>query len=187
MIRIGLLGEIGSGKSFVAKQFGYPVFNADDEVKKIYKKNIGCFKKLNKKFPNDIKSFPVNKIQLIKILDKKNIKILSKIVHPYVRKALKKFLKKNKEKKYVILDIPLLVENKLYNKSDILIYVKTTRRIISKRIKKRKKLNKKLLIILKSQQLVSNKKIKLSRYIINNSLDKKNTLKQIIKIKKKIK
>ena len=38
MIRIGVIGDIGSGKSYVAKQFGYPVFNADVEVAKIYKK-----------------------------------------------------------------------------------------------------------------------------------------------------
>ena len=38
MIVVGIIGDIGSGKSFVAKQFGYPVFNADYEVNKIYKK-----------------------------------------------------------------------------------------------------------------------------------------------------
>ncbi len=39
MIRIGILGDIGSGKTHVAKSFGYPVFNADKEVGKLYKKN----------------------------------------------------------------------------------------------------------------------------------------------------
>ena len=39
MIKIGILGDIGSGKSFVAKIFGYPVFNADEEVSKLYKNN----------------------------------------------------------------------------------------------------------------------------------------------------
>ena len=38
MIKIGVVGEIGSGKTFVANNFGYPVFNADLEVAKIYKK-----------------------------------------------------------------------------------------------------------------------------------------------------
>ena len=36
MKRIGIVGDIGSGKSYVAKHFGYPVFNADEEVSKIY-------------------------------------------------------------------------------------------------------------------------------------------------------
>ena len=49
MIRIGILGDIGSGKSYVAKNFGYPVFNADEEVAKLYKKDKKIFKKLKKK------------------------------------------------------------------------------------------------------------------------------------------
>ena len=39
MIKIGILGDIGSGKSYVAQNFGYPIFNADYEVAKIYKQN----------------------------------------------------------------------------------------------------------------------------------------------------
>ena len=49
MKRIGILGDIGSGKSYIAKLFGYPVFNADTEVGQIYKKNKNVFKKLKKK------------------------------------------------------------------------------------------------------------------------------------------
>ena len=48
MIRIGILGDIGSGKSYVAKNFGYPVFNADYEVSKIYKKNKKIYFKIKK-------------------------------------------------------------------------------------------------------------------------------------------
>ena len=61
MIKIGIIGGIGSGKSFVAKKFGYPVFNADKEVSKIYKKNKNCFKRLKKNFPNHIFSSPIKK------------------------------------------------------------------------------------------------------------------------------
>ena len=58
MIRIGILGNIGSGKSYVAKKFGYPVFDADYEVSKLYKKDKKIFKKLKKKLPKQISSFP---------------------------------------------------------------------------------------------------------------------------------
>ena len=46
MIKIGILGDIGAGKSYVAKKFGYPVFNADVEVGKLYKKDKRIFNKM---------------------------------------------------------------------------------------------------------------------------------------------
>ena len=48
MIRIAVVGDIGSGKSYIATLFGYPVFNADLEVAKIYNTNRSCFKRLKK-------------------------------------------------------------------------------------------------------------------------------------------
>ena len=63
MIRLAVLGDIGSGKSYLAKQFGCPVFNADNEVAKIYKKNRSCFNKLKNKLPKYIKYYPINKIE----------------------------------------------------------------------------------------------------------------------------
>ena len=76
MIRIGILGEIGSGKSFVANNFGYPVFNADYEVSKLYKKDKKTFKKLNKKLPKYISAFPINKNEITKAIlsNKANLK-----------------------------------------------------------------------------------------------------------------
>ena len=52
MIRIGILGEIGAGKTYIAKNFGYPVFNADYEVAQLYKNNKKIFNKLKKKYQN---------------------------------------------------------------------------------------------------------------------------------------
>ena len=65
MIIIGILGEIGSGKSYVARNFGYPVFNADYEVAKLYQKNKNVFKKLKAKLPKYIYSFPIIYSQLL--------------------------------------------------------------------------------------------------------------------------
>ena len=65
MIKIGIVGDIGSGKSFIAKQFGYPVFDADNEVRKIYRKDKKCFIKLNKAIPKHILSFPIKKKEIV--------------------------------------------------------------------------------------------------------------------------
>ena len=49
MIRVGVIGGIGSGKSFISKLFKSPVFDADKEVNALYKNSLDCYKKLNKK------------------------------------------------------------------------------------------------------------------------------------------
>ena len=118
MIKIGVLGDIGSGKSFVAKKFGYPVFNADHEVHKIYKNDLRVFNKLKKILPQHIHTFPINKNEISKAIlsDNRNLKRIVKIVHLEVRKKMKIFFNKNKSKKIIILDIPLLLENKLVKK-----------------------------------------------------------------------
>ena len=126
MIRICTIGGIGSGKSFISKLFKYPVFNADNVVKNIYRNDKNCFKNLKKKLPKFISSFPIKKSDLIKAIssNRNNLRIVSSIVHPIVRKKMKFFLKENKSSKIVVMDIPLLIENKLYKKNDILVFVK---------------------------------------------------------------
>ncbi len=186
MIRVGVLGNIGSGKSFIAKLFNQPVFNADQEVEKIYKKNKQCFKNLKKKIPFFIKSFPIKKIELIKAInkDKKNLEKISSIVHPLVRKKLIIFLKKNKNKKMVILDIPLLIENKLNKKKDILLFIKSNKKNTLNRLKKRPHFDAKILKKLKNNQADLLKKRKFANYIIDNNFSI-NIMKSKIKILKK--
>ena len=96
MIRIGILGDIGSGKSYVSNCFGYPVFNADHEVSKLYKKNKKIFLKLKKILPQNIKSFPMEKKEITEAILQKNsnLKKIIKIVHAEVRKKMNFFLKK---------------------------------------------------------------------------------------------
>ena len=73
MIVVGVLGDIGAGKSFVSKQFKCPIFNADIEVNKIYRNSKTCYKKLKNKLPKYLKSYPIDKIELTKaILAKSN-------------------------------------------------------------------------------------------------------------------
>ena len=125
MIRVGILGDIGSGKSHIAKNFGYPVFNADSEVGELYKKDRKIFNKLKKVLPKYIYSFPVNKKEISNAIlaNKSNLKKIVKIVHLEIRKKMNIFIKKNINQKIVILDIPLLLENKINTKNDILVFV----------------------------------------------------------------
>ncbi len=186
MIRVGIIGGIGSGKSFISKLFGYPVFNADDEVKFIYKKNKKCFNKLKKKLPKFIKTFPIKKNEIISSIssNKKNLKIISSIVHPLVRKKMKKFITINKKSEIIILDIPLLIENRLNKKKDIIIFIKSKKSTVLNRLKKRPNFDKKLIRKLKENQVILSKKRKLADYVINNNFSA-NVMKKKVKLIKK--
>ena len=184
MIKIGILGDIGSGKSYVAQNFGYPVFNADYEVAKLYQKNRKVFNKLKKDLPKYIFSFPMKKKEISNAIlaNKNNLDKIIKIVHFEIKKKMNLFLKKHKNSKIVILDIPLLLENKI--KNDILVYVQSKRSSILKRLKKRKNFNQKLLKKFKAIQLPISYKKKKSQFIIKNNFTKKSVndgIKSILK------
>ena len=188
MIKIGMVGDIGSGKSFVAKQFGYPIFNADTEVAKIYKTEKSCFLKLKKKLPKYINSYPIKKNELGRAIlkNKNNLKKIVNIVHPLVRKRMNNFLKKNYKSKMVVLDIPLLIENKMYDKNFVLIFIKAKKSHINKKLKERSNYNKVLINNFRKLQTSSKIKKKLSHYVIKNNFKFSSIKKNVTFIKKQI-
>ena len=183
MIRIAIVGDIGSGKSHVAEKFGYPVFNADVEVTELYRESRKCFNKLKKVLPKYIVTFPVKKNVLSQAIieNNYNLKKIVSIIHPEIRIKIKKFIKKNKNKKIVILDIPLLLENRTNKRKDILIFVDARKKEINKRLKKRDNINIKILKKFKKLQLPVELKKKKSNYIIKNNF-KNNSAKKNVKI-----
>ena len=188
MIKIGILGDIGSGKSYVAKNFGCPVFNADVEVSKLYKKNKEVFTKLKKVLPRYIYSFPINKNELSNAIlaNKSNLQKIVEIVHLEIRKKMNSFLKKNRKEKIIILDIPLLLENKINKKKDILVFVQSKKSDISKRLRKRLNFNPSLLRKFKNIQLPLDFKKKKSQFVIKNNFTNKSVKKDIRIILKEI-
>ena len=187
MIKIGILGDIGSGKSFVAKQFGFQVFDAEYEVRKIYKKDKKFYIKLKKAIPKYILSFPINKKEIAKSIlsNQKNLKKIINIVHPIVRSRMNKFINKNKKRKIIVLDVPLLLENKINKKTDILVFVDAKKKEIIKNLKKRKNYNLKTIKILKKFQLPLDYKKKKSNFVIKNNF-KIQPIKKSVKLLKKI-
>tara|TARA_B110000438_G_scaffold298561_1_gene347033 strand:- start:872 stop:1450 length:579 start_codon:yes stop_codon:yes gene_type:complete len=186
MIRIGILGEIGSGKSFVSKQIGFPVFNADIEVSKLYNSSRKCYLKLKRVLPNYVNSFPIKKDYLLKAIieNQANLEKITKIMHPEIRLKMNSFIKKNKNKKIIVLDIPLLLEKKINKKSDVLIFVEANKKEMNKRLKARLNFNKKIFKKLKKFQLSVEVKKKKSDFIIKNNFNAnfvKRNVKKVIK------
>tara|TARA_B100001057_G_scaffold301382_1_gene301599 strand:- start:481 stop:1065 length:585 start_codon:yes stop_codon:yes gene_type:complete len=181
MIKIGIVGEIGSGKTFFSKLFKFPIFDADKVVSNLYKEDQNLFRQIKRKFPKEISSFPLRKEELLKIILKqsKNLKVLGKMIHPKVRKKMNNFLKINKKKKIVILDVPLLLENKLNTKKDVIIFIEGDKKKIKQKIKKRKNINLKLINILKQNQIPLKFKKKKADFIIKNNFISKTAKKNV--------
>ena len=188
MIRIATVGEIGSGKSYVAKLLGFPVFNADIEINKIYKNNYKCFLLLKKKLPKFIKSYPLQKSEILKAIfaNKNNLKKITKTVHPIVRLNMLNFIKKNKKKKAIVLDIPLYFENKINKKGDVIIFVEAKKIEINNRLKRRTNFNLKIFNKLKKIQLPVHLKKKKANFIIKNNFKNVSLKKNVKIIRKKI-
>ena len=187
MIKVGITGSLASGKTTVAKIFAarkFPLFNADHEVKKIYKQKI-FKKKISKKFK--FKNLKNIKSEMKKIISKNinSIKELERIIHPIVRKKIKSFVKKNKKRKIIFFEIPLLIESKLMKDYDVVIFVNSSKNIRKKRYLKRGK-NEEMFNLLDKKQLSPQKKIKYSDYVINNNASLKKLKKKIKTIQNKI-
>ena len=186
MIRIATVGEIGSGKSYVAKLLGFPIFNADIEVNKIYKQNYKCFLTLKKKLPKFIKSYPIKKNEILKAIlaNKNNLKKITKVVHPIIRRRMTSFIKKKNKEKAIVLDIPLYFENRINKKGDIIIFVDAKKSEINNRLKRRMNFNYKIFNKFRKIQLSLKIKKKKSNFIIKNDF-KNVSLKKNVKILKK--
>ena len=170
MIKIGLTGSIASGKTtaskIISRQRGL-LFSADKIVKKLYEKcsfRRLVAKKLKLKLKLKFKKELKNKI----LENKENLKKLEKIIHPIVRKEMFLFLKNNKNKKLLFFEIPLLIESKLTDYFDVIIFIKSTKSLRLKRYQS-KGGNEDLFALLDKQQLKDAKKIKFCDHIIVNN------------------
>ena len=170
MIKIGLTGSIASGKTTASKIISSkkgPLFSADQVVKKLYTKN--SFKKLvAKKLNFELSSKFKERIKFKILRNKDNLKKLEKIIHPLVRREMFLFLKKNKKRKYLFFEIPLLIESKLTKFFDTIIFIKAKRSLRLKRYKL-KGGNIKLFLMLNKKQLKDAKKMKFCDHIVVNN------------------
>ena len=177
MIKICVVGSIGSGKTYISKLLAgtmFPIFNADEEVNNVYKQKP-IFLKLKKILPKYISSFPINKQELIQAISSNQgcLKKIIEIVHPEVRKKMKLFLQKNKNKKAVILDIPLLLENKLNEPEDVIICIEAQQKVLDKKLQQRPGYNKKMVSMLRKIQLPIEEKKSRADFVLVNNYNKK--------------
>lgn len=183
---IGLTGGIATGKSTVARMIrrkGIPVICADDLARKAVRRGSPALKKIARIFGPGVitRNGELNRPLLGKIVFENPLrrKKLNQIVHPFVMKEMWKAISKDKKKKLIVLDVPLLFEEKLDRLCDKTVVVYAPAAIQKKRLKKRSHLSDhEIRNRLKSQMPIEKKK-KLADFVIDNSGSLSATRRQI--------
>ena len=172
MKKIGITGSLASGKTTASKILSKkkgPLFSADLVVKKIYKNTsfvnevsrILDISKNKKNFKAEVKK---------KVSKNKNLlQKLEKLIHPIVRREMLFFLKKNQDKKLVFLEIPLLIESKLTGYFDVIIFIKSKKKLRLKRYNTKFTKEAGLFKILDNKQMKDSKKLKYCDHIVINN------------------
>jgi dephospho-CoA kinase len=189
MKKIGLTGNIGSGKSTVSLIFnamGIPVFNADIEAKKFYSEEHVKSKIENlfgKAVFTENGSIDFKKLADIIFNDKKSLQQVNALIHPLALRKYNDWLDKNKDADYTIHESAIIFENKLQNNFDMVITVSAPEEMRLSRIRKRDKLKPKLIRERMRNQMSENEKCKMSDFVIVND-GKKMLIPQIVEINK---
>ena len=187
MIKIGITGSLASGKTTASKILSYkrgPLFSADKAVEELYQhKRFRALisRKFGLKNNNQIK----RSLKKLLIKNNKNLKKLEKLIHPLVRKKMREFTYKNKNKKTLFYEIPLLIESNLMKFFNLIIFIRSRKATRLKRFKL-KKGNNKLFNFLDNQQMNDKKKIKLFDYVVVNDKNLRILKKNLFRIIEKI-
>ncbi len=128
MIRIGLTGSIGMGKSAVSKMFvrmGVPVFDADAEVHHLQGPGGALVARIEARFPGTTGPHGVNRQALGAAVFGKpdELRALERIIHPAVYRSRQRFLQRHRARRLVVLDIPLLFEKGGVKQADTVVVV----------------------------------------------------------------
>ena len=185
VIKIGITGSIGMGKSTVSSIFrnnNIKVWDADFEVHNLYKKGKEGYNSIISIYPELKDKVEINRKKVSNLLREKKIdlKLIEEIIHPLLIRSREEFIKKNKKDKLLIFDIPLLYETKAYIWLDYVINVFCSKKSQIERLKKRENFDVKKINYLISKQISVNQKNKKADYVINTDQDLKQVERQVI-------
>ena len=185
VIKVGITGSIGMGKSTVSSIFrnnDIKVWDADFEVHNLYKKGKEGYNFIISIYPELKDKVEINRQKVSNLLSEKKIdlKLIEEIIHPLLIRSREEFIKKNKKDKLLIFDIPLLYETNAYIWLDYVINVFCSKKNQIERLKQRKNFDIKKINYLISKQISVNQKNKKADYVINTDQDLKQVERQVI-------
>ena len=189
---LGLTGSIAMGKTTVSNMFrdlGTPVWCADNEVNRLYKKNGAATKEIEIQFPSVVIETGVDKNKLRDLIHEDNsvLKKIERIVHPLLDISKCDFIKKNKTLPLIIFDIPLLFEKKQEKNFDAVLVVTASETTQKKRVLSRKNITEKDFQLIKRNQMNEKEKLKRADFLINTDKSLTETKQDVIEIHSKIK
>ena len=192
MLKIGLTGGIGSGKSEVSNFFrswGACIFDADKEAKDIINNNIDAQKEIIKEFGSDVIDLEQNidkkKLARIAFQDEFHQLALNSIIHPHVFKKIDTTFEKIKsENKYscFVVDAALIYESGADTHMDYVIVITSLLRYRTERVMSRNNITRDDFLKRVSLQWSDEDKEHLADYVIQNNSDLKNLEKESKKI-----
>jgi dephospho-CoA kinase len=191
MLKIGLTGGIGSGKSIVARVFetlGIPVYYADDAAKRLMSTDENLKESIIKNFGEECyKSGQLDRKQLASIVfnNKEKLKLLNSLIHPATIADANEWMKKQKSA-YIMKEAALLFESGADKNLDYVIGVLSPADLRIKRVMQRDGLTEKEVMQRIDQQMDEKEKMKRCDFIITND-EKQLVLPQILELDKKFK
>jgi dephospho-CoA kinase len=174
MLRIGITGGIGSGKSTVARMFsllGVPVYFADDEAKKLMNENIEIKKQIINAF--GMEAYVENQLNrqfISKIIfgDSEKLKSLNDIVHPAVIKHGENWMA-GQTSNYILKEAALIFESNSYKQLDFVIGVWSPVELRISRVVQRDGSKREDVLAKMDKQMNEDEKMKRCDYIIINN------------------
>jgi dephospho-CoA kinase len=184
MIRIGLTGSIGMGKSAVTAMFrreGVPVFDADAEVHKLQAKGGALVSAIEARFPGSTGPEGVDRQKLgPMVLGKpQELKALERIIHPAVYRARQRFLRRHRSRAMVVLDIPLLFEKGGAKQADLVVVVSAPLWMQRKRVLARRGMTAQKLKAIRALQVADHIKRAKADIVINTGCLKSDTYRAV--------
>lgn len=174
MLKVGITGGIGSGKTIICKLLelqNVPVFYADQQAKAVLQSDSQVIEQIKAQFGTDIyaKDGMLNRSRLASIVfnDEEHLKKLNSLVHPAVFQAFDKWLALQ-QAPYVVKEAALLFESGSYQNCDLTVLVKSPRALRISRIIKRDAITEAEVLKRMNKQWSDEEKEKLSHFIINN-------------------
>ena len=192
MLKVGITGGIGSGKSTITSLFhdlGVPIYNSDERAKWLLSNDVDLMDQIKILFGQE--SYSNNKLNRAHIAnivfqDNDMLKQLNAIVHPLVKIDFENWLLLQKKEPLVIKEAAILIESGAYKELDVLIVVLADKKTRIKRVINRDNVSKEEVEKRMETQISDSERLKFANFSVDNNTDQSNLKMQVGELYKKL-